>query len=229
MSKVELIVKEITRPAPSFYRIYGRDLAVAVRVTFPGDAVIRPTDESFKFPELINPSPEIHLTREERRYTDLPAMADVDMSLDGKEEGEISFRPWFDVTEAKVPLYSALDEEARHASPFHIVFRIRPMALNSSKFRWIKFGRFGEESDFGFVLFGPRKKHFINLGLEVFDPVYIKVAEKSGFCYLKIVMDPDSRSGENPISRIWEGKPVILKTRRVTEQDVPPHLIKSLP
>src|SRR3989344_8653930 len=84
MSKVEL--KEISRPAPSFYRIYGRDLAIAVRVTFPGDAVIRPTDERFKFPELINPSPEIHLTREERRYTDLPAMADVDMSLDGKEE-----------------------------------------------------------------------------------------------------------------------------------------------
>lgn len=208
MSKTEEEKETKRSSPPSFYKIYGRDLSVAIRVTFPGEALIKAKEGHLYFPDLINPSPEIHA---QRRFVDLPA--DPAANEIKTEEGDLSYRfePWFDAAEAK---------------SFHVVFRLRPKENGGSQFRWIRFGRPGEETDFGFS--PSSKKYFINLALEVFQPLFVKIQRSGGFDYLKVGLEPDLQK-ENPIARIWEGRPVVLKIQRIKPSAAPPHLAKALP
>ena len=64
-----------------FYHLYGKSLSVALTATFSGDAVLKTLDDEKYFPKLIEPAPEIHLTREENRHVSHPAIADADTSL----------------------------------------------------------------------------------------------------------------------------------------------------
>lgn len=209
MSKTEEEKETKRSSPPSFYKIYGRDLSVAIRVIFPGDAVIKAKEGHLHFPGLINPSPEIHLKKEERRLVDLPA----DPATNQTKEDNFSyqFEPWFDAAEAK---------------SFHVVFRLRPKERGGSQFRWIRFGRPGEETDFGFS--PSSKKYFINLALEVFQPLFVKIQRSGEFDYLKVRLEPDLQK-ENPIARIWGGRPVVLKIQRIKPSAAPPHLAKALP
>ncbi len=184
-----------------FHRLYWRDLAVALEATFAGDTPIKLVGE-VNFPELIFPAPEIHLTREEVRRVYHPAIADGDMAE--KTEGKITFLPWVDETEVQ----------------FHrLVFRLRPAGGNK-KFRWVKFGRFGEDSAFGFnvLVHSPYiNLDFMSKRAESFVPLFAKVHDGgSGFVYFELSAEVCEEA-------------ITLKVKRVAETEAPPPLAEAKP
>ena len=191
-----------------FHRLYGRDLAVALEATFPGDVKIKML-RKFKFPvpALIYPAPEIRCQKEQVRRVYCPAVAEGDMAE--QTEGSIIFLPWVDESEVL----------------FHrLVLRLRPGGSEggkNKKFRWLKFGRFGEDSAFGFNTTTDGTP-FINLDFlsqraEEFVPLYAKVHDGgSGFVCFKISAETCEEA-------------VTLNVRRVTEAEIPPHLAETKP
>jgi len=198
---------------PSFHPVFGRSLTVALRATFPGDAAV--FLEELDFPELVSPAPEIHLTREQKRYVGLRAVVVCNSDMSEATEGEIVLASWLkDMSEVQC---------------YHVTLRTQNIARDNNRFRWIKFGRFGEEKTFGFSPM--TKKYFINLifNLEAdpddpdqqklrtdFVPVFGKIQDGEDFVYFEISAEVSE-----------EG--VTLKVRRVVEAEVPLHLAEAKP
>lgn len=184
-----------------FHSLYGRHLAVALEATFAGDEIITVLVEELNFPDLIYPALVIRQTREEVRRVYYPAIADGDMA--GKTDGQIIFLPWVDETEVR----------------FHrLVFRLRPAKGKNNKFPWVRFGRFGEDDAFGFIV--TRSPYialdFMSKRADEFVPLYVKTQDGSRFVYFVL----SAEAGEEAVT---------LKVQWVNESEVPLHLAEAKP
>lgn len=193
-AKKPVEAKVVSPSNSKFHRLFGKELCIALEATLEIDSGELEFDAG-----LFGGRPNQDLLYRKgdcwRAY--FPAVSDGDIRRDS--EAIIRFVPWF-------------------AGPnvlfYRICLRVRP--LYSNAFRWLKFGRFGEEEPFGF---SPAKP-FINLDFfsqsrEEFKPLYVKVADNKEFIYFVIGAE-------------WSKGPV-LKLKRVEEQDAPPHLQAAKP
>ncbi len=179
-----------------FHRLFGKGLAVALEATLEVGSGELDFD-----PEQIGGKPNQELLFRNgdcwRAY--FPAVSDG-----GIQEGNgaviVRFIPWF--TGPNVLFY-------------RICLRARPLYGNT--FRWLRFGRFGEEAPFGF---SPAKP-FINLDFfsqsQEFNPLYVKVAgDNEEFIYFKVEAE-------------WSEDGPALKLTRVNEQEAPLYLQAAKP
>lgn len=178
-----------------FHRIFGKELTVALESTLD---VLSGKELEFD-PDLYDGNNNLIFRDGDCWRAYYPARCEGDITQDA--EARIVFLPWFSGPEV---LYNRL------------VLRWRP--ITSKVYRWMAFGRFGEEKPFSFS----QAKPFINLDFfskrnNQFLPLFVKVKTDSGeFVYFVI----DGQWGETE---------VVLNIRRVTETQTPPHLISVRP
>lgn len=194
-----------TRPAeaktasPSnnkFHRLFGKELCVTLEATLEvGSGELEFDTELFGG----KPNQELLYRSGDCWRAYFPAIIDNDIQK--SDEATIRFVPWF--TGPNVLFY-------------RICLRARPLFGNT--FRWLRFGRFGEEETFAFQPVRP----FINLDFfsqsrGEFKPLYVKVAgDNKESIYFTIRAE-------------WSEDGPILKLARVNEQDAPSHLQAAKP
>ncbi len=194
------MTEEATMPAEAktanssnskFHRLFGKELCVALEATLEvGSGELEFNTELFGG----KPNQELLYRKGDCWRAYFPAVSEGDVQ-EGNEAA-VRFVPWF--TGPNVLFY-------------RVCFRLRPMFGVS--YRWLAFGRFGEEKPFGFQTAKP----FINLDFfsqsrSEFKPLYVKISgDNKEFIYFKIEAE-------------WSEDGPALKLARVNEQDAPPHL-----
>lgn len=178
-----------------FHRIYGKELSVALESTL--DSL---SGKDFDFdPQLYSGNEELLFRRMDCWRAYYPATVIGDLAT--SQETTINFLPWFSGPEV---MYNRL------------AFRARPIA--GKIYRWMMFGRFGEEKPFTFA----KDKPFINLDFfnkrnDKFLPLFVKIqTDTKELIYLSI-------SGE------WSDDAVFIKIIRVNETEAPPCLAAAKP
>lgn len=179
-----------------FHRVFGKELCVALEATLEvGSGELEFDAELFGG----RPNQDLLFRNGDCWRAYFPAVSIGDIRENS--EAAIRFVPWF---------------TGPNALFYRICFRARP--LFGSTFRWLKFGRFGEEESFGFQ----PAKPFINLDFfsqsrGEFKPLYVKtVGDNKEFVYFMIEAE-------------WSEDSPALKLARANEQDVPPHLRGAKP
>jgi len=189
--------KTVNSSNSKFHRLFGKELCVALEATLEvGSGELEFNTELFGG----RPSQDLLYRSGDcwRAYS--PAVSSGDIREN--DEAVIRFVPWF--TGPNVLFY-------------RLCFRGRPL-FQRDDFRWLAFGRYGEEKPFGF---NPSKP-FINLDFYSrlqgeFKPLYVRVEEgRNRFVYFVIRAE-------------WSEDGPMLKLARVNGQDTPPCLQAAKP
>lgn len=179
-----------------FHRLFGKELCIALEATLEvGSGELEFDAELFEG----RPNQDLLFRNGDCWRAYFPAVSSGD--IQESNEAAVRFIPWF---------------IGPNVLFYRICLRARPLYGNT--FRWLRFGRFGEEEPFGFQLAKP----FINLDFfsqsrEEFKPLYVKV-EGNNREFIYFVIEAE-----------WSEDGPALKLARANEQDVPPHLRVAKP
>ncbi|MDO8495593.1 MAG: hypothetical protein Q7S32_03720 [bacterium] len=181
-----------------FHSLFGRALSVALEGTFYPDPKAGPIEIPEEYAKLSYAEP----VRGQVRFY-YPAVASGDVR--SKEEGVITFLPWFD----------------RSLAAYHrIQLRVRPFQRGSRLMPRIMFARLGEEKAFTPEVKPGAEQTYLQLDFfsmreEMFLDLYVRVEDEKGPAYFVIEADPKENTPEK----------VTLRVRRIDIKDAPTHLI----
>lgn len=164
-----------------FHRVFGKALGVALEMILPVEETLAVIGEYD-----LRGRPEFENRGSNFLRVFHPAIADGDMSQEGRRSGTIQFVPWVD---------------GATALGYRLVLRYDPESLSP----WIRLARFGEERIFQLGKFV--RLDFLSMRSDGFVPVYIKAKiDQSKSIYLEISADGDDEKVIVKVRRVAKSK-----------------------